>query len=630
MFEDWTTGCSDWETRIVARQSLLPVIPVDEARAAKALRIFKRLKLVDVPGHPTLGDACDQWVFDFVMAIFGARDEVTKRQLIREFFLLIAKKNTKSSIAAGIMLTALILNERSQGEYLILAPTKDIADNSFIPAYGMVKADKALLARYKPSDTTREIVDRLDGSVLAVKSADADVVGGQKAISTFVDELWLFGKKPGAENILSEVVGSLVSRPEGFVIYASTQSDDRPSGVFKKKLEYYRDIRDGIIVDRASLPLIYEYPAAMLKAEAWRDRATWDIPNPNLGRSVDPEWLASQLVQKEIDGKDSLRLFLAKHFNVEVGVGYRSDGWAGAEFWERRGDPTLTLDGLLDRCELIVCGLDGGGLDDLYGFYALGRERFETEVEIEVEEDGVKRKIRQRVKRWLGWGHAWCHRGVLTRHKTIATKLQDFAAAGDLTIVDDELADISGIVSVIERVKDADLLYCVAVDPAGLGEMIDALAQIGITEENKASNCNFVIGAKQGFAMMNAIKTAERKLANGTFAHADQGIMDWCVGNVKIEPLATAIRATKQNAGDAKIDPWMAMMNCASVMQMNPQASVSVYDQMDDEVPQTADDEPQSDDIDMLILRDPRHPQWQAMRERYEAQLARQDVEEFV
>jgi phage terminase large subunit-like protein len=127
--------------------------------------------------------------------VFGAFDSARKRQLIREFLVLIAKKNAKSTIAAGIMVTALIMNERAMGEYLILAPTKDVADNSFIPAYGMVKADPALLQRYKPSDSTREIVNRLDGSVLAVKSADAEVVGGQKAIAIFVDELWLFGKK---------------------------------------------------------------------------------------------------------------------------------------------------------------------------------------------------------------------------------------------------------------------------------------------------------------------------------------------------------------------------------------------------------------------------------------------------
>jgi phage terminase large subunit-like protein len=50
-------------------------------------------------------------------------------------------------------------------------------------------------------------------------------------------------------------------------------------------------------------------------------------------------------------------------------------------------------------------------------------------------------------------------------------------------------------------------------------------------------------------------------------------MMDWCVGNVKIEPTATALRATKQNAGDAKIDPWCAMMDAATVMVRNPEVA---------------------------------------------------------
>src|SRR5690606_9961198 len=153
------------------------------------------------------------------------------------------------------------------------------------------------------------------------------------------------------------------------------------------------------------------------------------------------------------------------------------------------------------------------------------------------------------------------------RRKSIAQQLRDFSAAGELTICGDDLSDIAGIVDTVRMIDEAGLLACVAADPAGLGEMVDALAEIDVTVENEK-----LVGVPQGFGLMNAIKTTERKLANGTLLHAPSGLMAWAVANLKIEPTATAIRATKQNAGDAKIDPAMAMFNGAFVMSRNPAA----------------------------------------------------------
>jgi len=159
----------------------------------------------------------------------------------------------------------------------------------------------------------------------------------------------------------------------------------------------------------------------------------------------------------------------------------------------------------------------------------------------------------------------------LSRRLSIASRLEDFAAAGELTIVDDKLDDISAIVSIVERVKDAGHLSCVALDIEGpYGEFVDALATIGVDEASEQ-----IVGIGQGYRLMGAIKTVERKLANGTFVHAPSALMDWTVGNVKIEPTATAIRATKSNAGDAKIDPWCALMDAATVMVKNPDAAVT-------------------------------------------------------
>jgi phage terminase large subunit-like protein len=587
----------------------VPCAPLFPDEAEAALNVFRALKIVDAPGSPTMGEVCRPWVLDFVSAVFGAYDHDTGRRLIREFFLLISKKNGKSTIAAGIMLTALIRNWRTSGEFLILAPTIEIANNSFFPARDMIRHDEELSDLLAVQDHYRAITHRNTKATLKVVAADNETVGGKKAIAVLIDELWLFGKRPDAQNMLREATGGLASRPEGFTILLSTQSDDQPAGVFRQALLDYRDIRDGKLDDRKRMGVLYEFPQRMLDAEAYRDPTQFYVTNPNLGASVDEEFLRDEALKATRSGPQSYVGFAAKHLNIEIGISLRGNRWSGAEFWSQRADPTITLDAILERCEVVVVGIDGGGLDDLFGLALLGRERD--------------------TKAWLLWSHGWAHKGVLERRKSIATRLAEFAAAGELTIVDDQLEDLSAIVAIVARVKDAGLLGGVAVDPAGLGEFVDAMAEIEVTQDAK-----LLIGVGQGYRMMNAIKTAERRLASGTLRHSGSGLMAWCVANLKIEPTATAIRATKQNAGDAKIDPAMAMFDAVDIMSTNPDANgISIYETMSDEtaaefglqisaesVSQLAD-RMQIDGDEREILANPRHPRWQEVRERFEERL---------
>jgi phage terminase large subunit-like protein len=552
---EWSTACPDWEARLIAGKSIIPP-PIFADQAAQAVAIFKQLRVVDLPGKPTFGECSEQWVFDYVAAIFGAYDHESGKQLIREFFLLISKKNTKSTIAAGIMLTAVILCWREEEEHLILAPTKEVADNSFKPAAGMVRADEELSTLFHVQDHVRTITHRVTRASLKVVAADTDTVSGKKSGKVLVDEYWLFGTKSNAEAMFMEATGGQVSREEGWVIFLTTQSDDPPAGVFKEKLNYYRDVRDGKIVDRKSLGVLYEFPPALIKSKGYLDPANFYITNPNIGRSVSAEWLEDQLRKNQAKTDGAFQTFLAKHLNVEIGLNLRSDRWAGAEFWEAAAEPGLTLESLLERCEVAVVGIDGGGLDDLLGLVVLGREAD--------------------TRRWLLWGHAWAHRIALERRKEIAPRLLDFARDGDLTIVEQPGQDVDAVAQIVCQVRAAGLLpekNGVGVDAAGIGDVIDALTAPGV---DIPMEC--IVGVSQGWRLNAAIKTTERKVAAGELVHAGAPLMAWAASNAKVEIRGNGVMVTKQAAGSAKIDPLMAAFDAVSLMALNPAAMISVYE----------------------------------------------------
>lgn len=543
----WSTACPDWAARLRAGETIIPP-PIFPERAAEALAIFKELKIVDAPGSPTFGDACAQWVFDLVASIFGAYDAESGRRLITEWFVCLPKKNSKSTIAAGIMITAEVLNWRQSAEFTILAPTVEIANNSFAPARDMCQKDDELDELMHVQSHVKTIMHRTSGATLKVVAADSSTVGGKKAVGTLVDELWLFGKVPNAENMLREATGGLASRPEGFIIWLTTQSDDPPAGVFRQKLRYARDVRDGKVIDPRFVPVIYEFPPEMIAAGEHRDPANFGMVNPNLNYSVDREFLERELMKAENDGEESMRGFLAKHLNVEIGLNLRSDRWAGADFWERQGEAGLTLDAVIERSEVIVIGIDGGGLDDLLGLAVLGREKL--------------------TRKWLLWTHAWAHPIVLERRMEIAPRLLDFEKDGNLTMVKRPGDDVIAVADIICRIKAALLLpekQAIGVDAAGIADIVNEL-----TAPGRDIDMDQIVAIKQGWTLNGSIKTTERQLAGGGMVHGDSPMMNWCVGNARIVQSANGILVTKQASGTAKIDPLMATFDATSLMSLNP------------------------------------------------------------
>jgi phage terminase large subunit-like protein len=243
-------------------------------------------------------------------------------------------------------------------------------------------------------------------------------------------------------------------------------------------------------------------------------------------------------------------LIASQHFNVQIGMSLRADGWAGANYWSRGVEEGLTLDAVLARSEAVVVGIDGGGLDDLLGIAVVGREKD--------------------TKAHLCWTHALISPEGLERRKANLSVYERFQADGDLTVVEELPDDISNITEIVAKVKDAKKLAGVGVDAIGLGGIVDSLASIGVTQEAK-----LLVGIRQGIALMGAIKTTERKLVDGSFRHGGQAMMTWMAGNARIVPTPTGMRIARDDSGYGKIDPLMSLFNAAALMATNPMAQKS-------------------------------------------------------
>jgi phage terminase large subunit-like protein len=134
---------------------------------------------------------------DIVAALFGAWDGTERH--IREAFVLVPKKNSKTTGGAAIM----------------VAPTQDVSDLAYRQAVGMIEADPVLAALFHVQDHLKKITYRPTRAFLKVKSFDPKIVTGTKPAGVLLDELHVIAEAHDADRVIGQLRGGLVSQPEG-------------------------------------------------------------------------------------------------------------------------------------------------------------------------------------------------------------------------------------------------------------------------------------------------------------------------------------------------------------------------------------------------------------------------------
>jgi phage terminase large subunit-like protein len=549
----WDLSCPDWKERLRARRSLLPAMPLNREAGDRAVAVFNKLRLFDVPGTPTMEEAGGEWFREIVRALFGSYDPVRKMRYIRELFLLVSKKQNKTTGGALLMLTALLLNERPRAPMLLTGPVQKTADDAFAAAEGAITLDNVLHKKLHVRDHLKIIVHRDTGAKLKILTFDPDIVTGEKVVAALIDEEHVIGKMARAKKAMVQLRGGMQPFPEAFLAIITTQSDEAPAGVFKEDLDRAREIRDGKRRGRM-LPVLYEFPRELQQdpAKPWRDPKLWPMVMPNLGLSIQLDSLVDAFHAEEENGEAALRMWASQHLNIEIGVALIANGWAGAQLWERQGRPGLTLAKILDRSEVVTVGIDGGGLDDMLGLAVIGRERV--------------------TEKWLHWARAWIAPIALERRLSEESKYRDFELDGDLIIIAELPGDVMAVAEQVKEIYDTGLLAKVGLDPEKTHKvMYAALIAVGIPDE-------IIIGIPQSWRLIGAITVTERKLAEGELEHCAQPLMAYAVGNAKVEPRGNAALITKAASGSAKIDPLMATFDAAALMSLNPEGKGSMDD----------------------------------------------------
>lgn len=567
MLDALSFACPDWEEKLKRGETPIADVPLNAVYAEVAVDLFNKLRIPDVAGQPTMGEAAGEWVRDIVRAAFGCVSLVDdpkrpgKKKLVRhvgEVFNLVPKKNAKTTNAGAIGLVWLQLNRTPNANGVVIGPTQEVADTCFGQMSQMIELDDYLRKRFRVIEHRKTIIDmeidqdtgRPRNAKLRVKSFDPKVVTGGIPAFAILDELHVMAESHYASRVIGQIRGGMITSTESLLVIITTQSENRPSGVFKVELDYARGVRDGKITQSVRmLPVIYEFSERVqLSADRkWQDPAIWHQVMPNLGLSLHLDRMIDEFQQAKDKGLSNLTEWASQHLNIQPGMGTHDDRWAGADFWAHAAQPGLTLDEIIATSDVCTFGGDGGGLDDLMSMGVIGRHR-ETRV-------------------WRFWARAWADPIVFERRKQIAETLRGFEKDGDLVVGDLNTAELE-IVAICARLHAAGLLPekdGIGLDPFGIASLLDHLGLAGLGET--------ITGIGQGYKLGPAIQTLPRMLKDRKLIHCDQPLVAWSVGNVKTVIRGNNTLIEKKEAGVTKIDPVIAMLNAAMLMLRDPEAS---------------------------------------------------------
>lgn len=276
----------------------------NEARAARPIEFIERFckhSKGEWAGQPVKLELFQK---AFIAALFGFVHKDTGLRRFKETLFMVARKNGKSTMLAGIALYMLIADGEAGAEVYSTATKRDQARIIFDETHNMVRQSPELNQFVKKRKT--DLYFPLGMGKFQALGKNADTLDGLNAHCVIIDEL--HGVKD--RNLYEVMKQSQSTRRQPLLIMITTAGTVREC-IFDDMYAYACGIVDGMFKDDTFLPIIYELDSR----EEWTDPAMWEKANPGIGKIKKVSDLAEKVERAKNSPKD-LSGILCKDFNI--------------------------------------------------------------------------------------------------------------------------------------------------------------------------------------------------------------------------------------------------------------------------------------------------------------------------
>jgi phage terminase large subunit-like protein len=249
------------------------------------------------------------WQKAFVAATFGFVHKIDQTRKYREVFLVVARKNGKSTLSSAICLYLQVADGEGGAEVYAVATKEKQAKIVWSEAKRMVKKSPVLAKRMKT--LVKEIIAEFNDSLFMPVGSDSDTLDGLNVHGASLDEIHAWKDK----NLYDVIVDGTSSREQPLIFMITTAGTVRES-VYDMKYDEAEMLINGLddpngYKDDRFLPIIYELD----NRKEWTDPKSWPKANPGLGTIKKTDNLETK-VNKAKANSLLVKNLLTKDFNI--------------------------------------------------------------------------------------------------------------------------------------------------------------------------------------------------------------------------------------------------------------------------------------------------------------------------